>query len=169
MKRYFSVIVIAFLMLFCGMAQALTWDQMSQQQKNNAILSQAMSYRVGDYGGICKEWVRTVVFNVSGRTIPPTYPDANGWQWASSPYVVQRYVGMYQFQPGDIVQMNYRNSNGTVVPHTAIVVGLYYGAPGGIVWIDSNWNGTQSVSIHNMGFDVFSLKVGSKYSVYNIK
>lgn len=172
MKRYVKALVATCLLVCSGVAYSLPWSLMTQWQKNTALVSYATSYSNGTYGGQCKVWANTVVRTVSGKSLPATAAAPYDYQWLASSSVVQRYVKPSQFQPGDIIQMKLL-SNG--IPHTAIVVAVYPAAPGYIAWIDSNWYGylgssyVEKVYQHTISFATFTQKVGTQYSVYNVK
>jgi len=161
------------LKLFAFITNAQSWAEMSQAQKNVAILSHAMSFKNGTYGGQCKVWVRNVVMKVSGKDLPATDNSPYDYRWLSSANVIKKTITQPGLMSaGDIVQMKLL-SNG--IPHTAIVIGVYQGAPGYISFIDSNWFGykgadyVERVYTHTMTIPEFTKKVGTKYTVYNIK
>lgn len=173
MKLYKKLIVGSILLLFAITTNAQSWGEMSQAQKNIAILSYAMSIKNGTYGGQCKVWVRDVVKKVSGKTIPSNAEDPKDYQWLSSKDVIKRKIAHAGLMSaGDIVQMKLL-SNG--IPHTAIVIGVYQGAPGYVSFIDSNWFGykgadySERVYTHTMTIPEFNKKMGTQYTVYNIK
>ena len=145
---------------------------MNQAEKNTALLNYALSFPDGSYGNTCKIFMNTVVSTVAWKSLPSTMASPNDYKWVSDPNVVVRgSVPPSQFQAGDIVQMKLASG----LPHTAMVVGVYYGAPGYINWIDSNSNSFQGsqfvnkVYRHTMSIPDFYTKVGTNYTVYNIK
>ncbi|MEY3784419.1 MAG: hypothetical protein RLZZ230_741 [Candidatus Parcubacteria bacterium] len=173
MKIYIKVLFVLILMLTTVCASAQTWSTMSQAQKNIAILSYAMTFTNGTYGGQCKVWVNNVVKGVSGKTLPATAASPYDYKWLVSSNVIKRTIAHSGLMAaGDIVQMKLL-SNG--IPHTAIVIGVYQGAPGEISFIDSNWFGykgsdyVERVYVHTMTIPDFNKKVGTQFSVYNIK
>lgn len=114
----------------------------------------------------CKEWARKVVLDVSMGSVnlPQTLPDANGWYWASSPYTVRTSTPIQNVKPGWILQMNWRLNNGTVTPHTAIVIGT---DPYGIYLAESNVVAVNTVSTRYVTYAQFNASI-VRWSVYYI-
>jgi hypothetical protein len=110
------------------------WHDLTQAQRNQAIVDEANSWNNGDDGGQCKVWVQSVVYDASDDTV--WLPTNNGYcSWNSHTYVVGRSQDIVYVLPGEIVQMQLSSAYGSG-PHTFIVVskGLY-----GITVKESNW------------------------------
>mgnify|MGYP001591753260 CR=1 FL=1 len=143
------------------------WHNLSQSQRNSAILTRALQDNNTYVGLNCKNWARKVVQDASSGhvIIPATAPDVNGWYWASDSYghSVGR-SGMIEYaQPGEIVQMNWGVGN----PHTAIVYSIN---SSGVYFIESNWQdkageGPNHVDIRFVSFSNFYSHVGSYFSI----
>ena len=79
MKRGSVVSIGMFLVLFLTGAVAhanffAPWSNLTQQQRNQAIIDRAYQNNNMYVGQNCKEWVRTVVYAASGNhvTVPAT-------------------------------------------------------------------------------------------------
>ncbi|MFA6308093.1 MAG: hypothetical protein WCS88_02625 [Patescibacteria group bacterium] len=142
------------------------WSNLGQIGRNQAILDRA--YRdINRYVGLnCKDWARKVVYDASKGvvTLPTTLPNASGWYFAYSPYLVGMSGGIRSVQPGWIVQINWRLSDGSITPHTFIVVGR---SPYGINVIESNWCAYNKVCTRYISFSDFAQKV-SRYTCYYV-
>ncbi len=120
------------------MAATKTWSQYTQAERNMAIVYRAYD-NIGQYvGQNCKEWVRTVVYSASNGmvTLPATLPNASGWYFGYSRYLVGMSGGITSVHQGSLVQMRWRLDNGTITPHTMIIL---YRASNGVMVIESNW------------------------------
>jgi hypothetical protein len=110
------------------------WSSLTQQQRNQAVVSRAVQ-QVGQVTGQqCKEWVRSVVSGASSGSVllPPN--QSNGWQWHTSAHVrlLGHNVCPANLAPGHVVQMVQASG----LPHTAIVQSVGYS---GMTWLDANW------------------------------
>jgi hypothetical protein len=110
----------------------------------------------------CKEWVRKVIFDVSGGhvNIPSTMPNENGWYWADDPHVNRRDGSHYiDMEFGDVVQMQWQGET-MITPHTFIVSGVYRSAsPPTFFMLDCNWRNDLVVRDHSMTYDEFGASV----------
>jgi hypothetical protein len=151
------------------------WHSSSQIDRNWYILNRAY-WDNNKYVGLnCKQWVQRVVSDASGGHVwlPTTANNGSAWWWNydSNGHVGQRSGSIYGVQRGDIVQMNWRQNNGSWVPHTAIVAWV---DSGGIYFIESNWRqpSTEPANYVNVRYETFSnfqYKTEGRYSIYYIK
>lgn len=144
------------------------WHNLMQSQRNAHIIARAQQDVGVNVQQSCKEWVRTVVLNASGNTVTIPPNSSNDTRWQSHSYC-RRYappVSMANFRVGYIIQMRWRNQNGVSNPHTAIILSR---TSSGMDWIESNWQGDQTVRIRHVSFSQFNQAVGSNYSVYKIE
>jgi len=139
-----------------------TWQSMSQQQRNQAIINAGLNghtYSQGTasqslyYSGLqCKPWVTSVVSTASSGAVSLPATASDGYQWNSSPHVMTMSSNLQALQPGWILQLEEsasfiaRNKSATG-PHTAIVLSV---SPTGIYLLDSNWVATNTVGVHFM-------------------
>lgn len=140
---------------------------LTQQQRNEAIASRALQDLNRNVGLNCKEWARKVVKEASGNVVllPQTLPNASGWYWADSPYVVGMSGGIRGVQRGWVVQTNWRLSNGTITPHTFIVLSR---TSSGVNIIESNWAAPLTVKQRYVSFATFEAQVPLYSSHYII-
>lgn len=122
-KIFWAIVVAS---VFTGATMANTsitdagWHDLTQAQRNQAIVNEANSYNNGDYGGQCKVWVQNVVSDASSGSVwPPTNADNCSWNY--SPYVVGRSALLDWVAAGEIIQMQLSSSYGSG-PHTLIVI-----------------------------------------------
>jgi hypothetical protein len=144
------------------------WHNLSQNQRNSRIVERALQDVGDDVGQSCKEWVRTVVRSASGNTVTIPPNSSNDTRWQSDPDC-HRYAPPFPpgaFVAGYIIQMRWRNNDGTYYPHTAIVQSRN---SSGMWWIESNWEGDEVVRRRFVPFSTFHAQVGSRYSVYRIE
>ncbi len=126
--------------MFVGVSSATAgWHDLSQAQRNQAIIDRAYQDD-GDLVGVsCKEWVRTVVTEASNYSIIIPSNDDYPCSWRTdqtySQYCIGRCGYIQWANPGEIIQMVF--NNGT--PHTAIVVEKTATT---ITFIESNWDNT---------------------------
>jgi hypothetical protein len=66
-KIVLPFVATLFLVLFAGVGSAFAgWHDLTQPERNQAIVDEANSYNNGDYGDTCKRWVQLyVVWDVS--------------------------------------------------------------------------------------------------------
>jgi len=165
-----------------------SWDLMSQQQRNQAIINAGLNgyaYTPGArealyYSGLdCKLWIQQVVVpTASGNTVTiPRTDDATGYQWNPAPHIYQissQFITPQQppnlaaLQRGWILQveetvwfMSQYNEPG---PHTAIVLSA---SDQGVELLDSNWVDVGYVGVHTISAQNF-VKYFAAYSVYEI-
>jgi hypothetical protein len=160
-----------------GTEQALTsadyawWRGLSQIERNQAILDRAYRDLDRNVGVQCKPWVQWVVSEASRgvATVPLTAPNAYGWYWQPGRYATRVYTNIRNVRPGWIVQMNLRFANGSVGPHTAIVVGV---ASSGVYWVESNYAVPNTVKLRFQSYADFErltyISGQYRYSVYYI-
>lgn len=143
------------------------WHDLTQSQRNRLILNRANQDLNRNVGVECKEWVQDVVYGASnGAVYPPQ--NRNDYTWQTHRYVY-RYPHPFPIswvEPGQIIQMRWRNRNGATYPHTAIVLDK---TSSSMTWIDSNWNRDTVVKSHVVTFRDFDRQVGSYYNVYEIR
>ena len=118
------------------------WHDMSQSERNDAILDRADDDLSDEVGESCKEWVRTVIEDASnGHVIIP--PNNNsGDSWELDEHVFGFCTSILNAKPGEIVQMRWKDNPD--VPedfniHTAIV---YSVSGSGVRFIESNYDTT---------------------------
>ena len=146
--------------------EAAGWHSYGQSYRNSLILNRAWN----DYGRYfnqlsCKEWVRKVIYNVSGgEMMIPSNQDNCRWLWSQyvSGYNISRDIRYAQ--PGEIVQMQLRNAP---YLHTAIVSSMMADRVG---FIDQNWiSPGWTVGYHEILFSTFySGSSITCYSIYTI-
>lgn len=138
MKRLFVIAVMILGLLSVGMVSANAamagWHDLSQSQRNQAIVDRAVQDNNVCVGQSCKEWVRTVVYSASGGavTIPSTVDPPGCW-WNYGSYVASGSTRIEWVSPGEIIQMRLRSG----IVHTSIVVSM---SPYGVTLIESNWS-----------------------------
>lgn len=151
------------------LARVMTsWSSMTQAERNMAILYRADRDN-GRYVGLnCKEWVRRVLLDASGGLVylPQTLPNESGWYFAYSRYLVGMCGGIRYVNQGWIVQMNWRRTDGVIIPHTLIIAGR---SPSGIYVIESNWcmNNCMTVAYRWISFTDFEARA-VRYSCYYV-
>ncbi len=170
-----SHIGLAVTVLFCLATATLAtpslvnwWHGLSQSQRNTEILNTALD-QVGDYTGLqCKAWVQDVVDEASDGVVnPPQNQNDYTWYTSSNVRVLPRPFPIDAVQPGQIIQMRWRNHDGSIHPHTAIVKNK---TSTKMTWVDCNWNGDETVRVHTIYFSDFYWAVnGYNYNVYEIK
>ena len=146
--------------------RAIGWHDLTQAQRNQAILSRAYQDN-GQYVGLdCKQWVKAVVAAASDNCV--LFPlRANGpydWYWNIEPYINGRLGLIQSAVPGEIIRMIIKSNGG---PHVAIVAGI---TSTQITFIESNWCNSaacKTVSTRTMAFSVFYDQV-SDYAIYRI-
>jgi hypothetical protein len=116
----------------------------------------------------CKEWVREVVSDASSGDVIIPATRSNGYRWYSHPYVQSYSQGCPPpgVGPGRIIQMVWHNQNGSVFPHTAIILST---TSSGMTWIDCNWQGDERVRTHYVSYVQFQTSVGTEYTLYRIQ
>lgn len=148
--------------------QVAWWRNLTQSQRNAAIVSRGYADN-GKYVGLnCKEWARKVVYDASKTVVwlPSTLPDANGWYFAPSSYLYG-CLSVYcisAVKPGYIVQMQWRQQSGAITPHTMIVTGV---TSTGFSVIESNWIASNTVGTRSITFNDFYKNV-VKASMYYV-
>lgn len=171
-NRSIALAGLGVLALVCSVATASSlanwWHGLSQSQRNTEILDVALD-QVGDYTGMqCKHWVQEVVDEASqGAVYPPTNKNNYTWNSHSKVRTLPKPFPINAVQPGHIIQMQWRNNNGTVYPHTAIVKSK---TSTKMTWVDCNWYGDETVTTHSVLFtDFYTAVNGYNYNVYEIK
>lgn len=160
-------------------ALAIGWHQLTQAQRNSAIITRAYQDN-GVYTGLsCKVWMQNVVSSASGgaTTLPTNraYPYECLWTTGQSYiYYMNQFppVPIANAQVGWIVQMYFKNLNtGVVVPHTMLIVAMYSTS---MDVIDCNFVSAYTVGVHNMTFTYFyqhaidPLGQNYRYSLYYV-
>lgn len=169
-NRILSIVALFGLVCSAAAAPSLAnwWHGLSQNQRNAEIREVALD-QVGDSTGMqCKHWVQEVVYEASqGAVYPPTNKNNYTWNSHSKVRALPKPFPINAVQPGHIIQMQWRNNNGTVYPHTAIVKSR---TSTKMTWVDCNWNGDESVITHSIRFtDFYNAVDGHNYNVYEIK
>jgi len=145
----------------------VTWHNLTQAQRNQAILARAYQNN-GQYVGLsCKDWASAVVASASGNatTLPSNAPSPNDWYWNAGQYVNGR-SGLLQYAvPGEIVQM--RLTTTPPGPHTAIVYSI---TSTQVTFIECNWCKPATCYTVNMRTITFATFYGqvSNYTIYTI-
>lgn len=158
---------------YAATAQQIAWWQgLTQQQRNQAIVNQAVRQVNVNVGQNCKVWVQQTVVPRASQTVatvPATCPNATGWFWCAGGNAVRLAQDIRNAPVGAIVQMRVRYANGTYGPHTAIIESK---TADGINWIESNWRLDNTVRRRSQTYASFlnSVTEGGqlKYSVYQI-
>lgn len=118
MKKIYSVVSLALFCLLLTSSAYAGWHDLTQTQRNQAIVSEASSWTTGDDGVNCKEWVRTVVKNASDDAV--NIPSSISYcEWGSHTYVQERNVDISSAWSGDLLQMELTSTNG---PHSAVII-----------------------------------------------
>jgi len=168
MKKIYSIICLAIFCLSIGAVSAFAgWHDLTQTQRNQAIIDEAQSWTTGDDGGQCKEWVRTVVLNASGNLV--NIPSNDGYcEWGYDAYVKERNVDIMSVTAGDLVQMTLSSAYGSG-PHTLVV--LWRGLSG-ILVRESDWcNPATCETVHESRFVTYSTfdAMVTCYTIYYIE
>lgn len=189
MKKYLSVLIVAFFVLFCGLANA-GWHSDTQATRNQRIVNQANhDLTLNGYpgcptcftvGGACKVWAVDVVrvaSNLAGGPnvpvwLPATDQGGNGYAWVPDSNVTSYgALAPNSMQPGMIIQMRLRYVNGTYGPHTAIVFSTSV-ATQKVTLVESNYNGDYKVKTRTVSYSWFGspyIESGNHYTVYQIR
>lgn len=157
--------------------QASYWHDLTDNERNQLILSEAQSW-VDKYSGqSCKVWVQNLVWTASWETVwlPLNYYNPDNtyhlarWEPENSDVSVVLCSTLlisdywWMFKPGQIIQM--RHSAGGTTPHTMIIKSAtYYG----FIVIDSNWASDGYVREHWISGSWFASYVEA-WTVYQIK
>lgn len=175
MVKKFFVAMVLMVMSLTGLAiarptsqQTNYWhQQMSQTQRNRAIVDRAEQQANTCYNLSCKDWVRMIVRSASSNVVNiPS--NASDYQWGSSPDVIAYPVYPTSgFKAGMIIQMRWENqSKPGVYPHTAIIKSV---SSSSMKWLDCNWKGDGQALVHTVTFSDFRTAVGNFYTVYEIR
>jgi len=182
MKKLFFILISIFLFYGCQkdnetfkqasvsvaeprskVASVVAWHNLTQAQRNQAILTRAYQNN-GQYVNMnCKQWASRVVLDASASCVTLPLTNINDWYWEASPNVSGR-SGLLQYAvPGEIVQMKVISSNG---PHTAIVYSI---TSTQVTFIESNWckPPCNIVNLRTLTFTTFYGQV-SNYTIYKI-
>ena len=132
---------------------------------DDLLLSAAFMDNGKNVGVSCKPWVNKIVNFVTGGSLmlPLLQPDNYTWGLVAGGRVMYRSVAIEKADRGDIVQYNVAGQNN--LPHTAIIVTK---TPTGMVWIHSNWQKINTVSVDFITYAYFNSAAGSQYSVYHV-
>jgi hypothetical protein len=140
-------------------------------QARSALLREARADIGRNVGEDCKNWMRTVVRRaVPGCMVPSTSPNADGYEWASSPGWAGMNAPLENLEAGQILQM--RLHAPTRTPHTALVGGRNRS---GLTLIHSNYHSRtrpNTVTEDTFAFADFYARLrdpangGYRYSVY---
>ena len=142
------------------------WHDLTQAQRNQAIVDEANSWSNGSDGGQCKEWVQShVVWDASEQAVwLPTNDDYCSWNY--HPYVVGMSTIIDWVNPGEIIQMKLSSTYGGG-PHTLIVTAN--DGEDEVTVKESNWcaNDCEEVGSRTLTYQQFYDMVDC-YSVYYI-
>ncbi len=143
------------------------WKKLTPSAKVEAIIARASLDEGRNVRQECKPWVQAVVANATGGAVkvPLTTEGGYGSAWHDGPGVSGACVPVGSIRRGQVIQMRWRNRNGSVLPHTAIVL---RNAGGTLTVIDANWKSDQTVRTHSWSVSEFSQAVGNAYTVYTI-
>ncbi len=141
------------------------WHDLTQTQRNQAILTRAYQNNGQFVNRNCKQWASDVVASASGNctTLPITATDPNDWYWNAGQYVSGRSALISTAVPGEIIQMRLIPSG----PHTAIVYSINSTQ---VTFIESNWckpATCNTVNLRTLSFTTFYGQV-SNYTIYKI-
>jgi hypothetical protein len=135
------------------------WHDWTQTERNQAIVDETANWDDGDYGGSCKVWAQTVVYNASGSWLIPLN-SSNACYWQDGSYVVGRSGYIENAVPGEIIQMDLGGNS----PHTAIVIA---NGPYGVTFRESNWNLDNKVGTRYISHSSFYNQV-SCFTIYYV-
>jgi hypothetical protein len=130
---------------------------------DSLLLSAAFFDNGKNVGLTCKPWVNKVLAAATNGKITLPF-QLNDYSWALNlgGRIVQCNVPIEQADRADILQFIDGTNN---LQHTAIVVTK---TPTGMVWIHSNWDKRNTVSVDFITYAYFNFAVGGKYSIYHI-
>jgi peptidoglycan hydrolase-like protein with peptidoglycan-binding domain len=131
---------------------------------NDLFLSAAFFDNGKNVGMSCKPWVNKVLGEATNGKLSLPFFKANQYSWdlnSASP-IINRPVAIEDADRGDILQY-VATDNG--LPHTAIIVTK---TPTGMVWIHSNWQKTNVVSVDFITYTYFHYLAGTNYYIYHI-
>jgi peptidoglycan hydrolase-like protein with peptidoglycan-binding domain len=131
---------------------------------DDLFLSAAFNDNGKNVGMSCKPWVNKVLGEATnGKSALPFFNQGQcSWALNSSGPIINRLVAIEDTNRADIVQY-VAADNG--LPHTAIIVTK---TPTGMVWIHSNWQKTNVVSIDFITYAYFHYLAGNNYFIYHI-
>ncbi|MEY3784474.1 MAG: hypothetical protein RLZZ230_796 [Candidatus Parcubacteria bacterium] len=150
------------------------WHDLTQSERNQAIVDETYADLNKNVGVSCKEWVRNIVYRAteSHIIIPPNRSSPYDYKWAndSTGQVVAMSMPIKDVSPGHIIQM--KLSSGW--PHTAIVLAK---SSTQVTFIESNWDSTPDINsdavvkIRTVTFSKFysNLKSPGSYTVYFVQ
>lgn len=158
----------------------LSWHALEQSERNQKILRRALDDYGDNVGESCKEWVRDVIEEATGRHVVIRSNNESGDSWEPDPeghvirYRHNTKPALLNTTPGDIVQMQWRAGFGSSNPkskmHTAIVLSVFLN---GVLFIESNYDDTPEdvsdavVGIRFVSEEEFQEQVQA-FSVYSI-
>jgi peptidoglycan hydrolase-like protein with peptidoglycan-binding domain len=130
---------------------------------DDLLLAAAFLDNGKNVGMSCKPWVNKVLSLVTNGSLALPF-QLNDYSWALNPggRVINRNTWIEGAGRADILQFLASDDN---LQHTAIVVTA---TPTGMVWIHSNWDKTDTVSVDFITYAYFKSVVGSNYTVYHI-
>lgn len=147
-------------------ATLVLWHDLTQTQRNQAILTRAYQNNEQYVGLNCKQWASAVVASASGNctTLPTTATSPNDWYWNAGQYVSGRSALISTAVPGEIIQM--KLAAYPYGPHTAIVYSINSTQ---VTFIESNWCTPECliVNLRTLSFTTFYGQV-SNYTIYKI-
>jgi hypothetical protein len=141
-----------------------------------ALLKQALAaYKAnpgGAAGGDCYYWVNQQLKKASSNkvSLPGLAKDAKGGYTGtlkSNPHFQKTGETFADAKPGQIIEMVSKAKNGTIYPHTAVIVGVN---KKGLVVIDSNWHLNDHLDSHIIPATTFtSPTTRGHYTIYDAK
>jgi hypothetical protein len=177
MKPFGIIMFVACLLVTS--VRADYWSALQQTQRDQAILTEALKYPEGAWGGVnykgepneCKGWVQKVVYDASRKlvSLPLNQPAPNYEFWQNSTRVSGFCASPQMFQPGWIIQMRYysQTTGALLSGHTAIVINV---TSTGINFIECNWQKDNRVYRRKtVSFADFLKQTKGYYTVYQTR
>ena len=129
---------------------------------DNFLLAAAFVDNTQDVGLSCKLWVNKILGEATGGLLSLPFSQANNYSWALDPVgrVIDRKTTIENADRADILQFVAGDT-----PHTAIIVTK---TPTGMVWIHSNWEKSDVVSVDFINYTYFNSIAGNNYSIYHV-
>ncbi|NTU99182.1 hypothetical protein HGA64_04235 [Candidatus Falkowbacteria bacterium] len=152
-----AIVATATNMILAGSSTGMSLD--------DALLSAAYFDFGKNVNLTCKPWVNKVLTEATNASLALPFLSANNYAWDIIPggRVLYKSMAIENVGRADIVQFNMANRNN--LPHTAIIAAA---TPTGMVWIHSNWQKTNTVSVDFITYAYFNYLAGAEYSIYHI-
>jgi hypothetical protein len=117
---------------------------LTQDGRNDRIVSFSNRWSNGSYGGQCKVWVQNVVSQCSSGIVWLPLNDPNcdwRWQWSADVSILSSDRRI-MLRPGHIIQAQIRTRTGALSPHTLIVTNK---SGDFVSVVESNWRGDERI------------------------